>query len=69
MYGYDKCLMLLLARGAEYTASDTNGFTPIELAVVTGHNDCVGILMERGVKPNLEQLLPVFPEQKVSYVE
>jgi ankyrin repeat protein len=70
MYGYDKCLMLLLARGAEYTASDMNDFTPIEFAVMFGHDDCVRVLMERGIQqPVLEQLPPVFPAQKVSYLE
>lgn len=70
MYGYDKCLMLLLARGAEYTASDTNGFTPIEFAVMFGHDDCIRVLMERGIQnPGLEQLPPVLPAQKVSYLK
>jgi tetratricopeptide (TPR) repeat protein len=52
-----RVLRLLLDAGAEPGVADREGQTPLSLAVQTGNRTQVGILVERGVAPDLPALV------------
>ena len=61
-----KCLQLLIARGANINAKNSDGETPLDVARIYGHVDCVELLIENhalGQRP--EDLLPVSETDKV----
>ena len=45
-----QCLLLLIEAGAQVTAADKDGCTPLHLASRCGHLDCLQLLLLRGAK-------------------
>lgn len=42
--GHSQCLQLLLSQGADITATDDYGDTPMRVAERHGHHDCIQII-------------------------
>lgn len=46
-------IRLLLARGAKIDAADPDNITPLVMAIINGHYDAAGVLLDGGANPNL----------------
>jgi ankyrin repeat protein len=57
----------LLEKGADVNASNSNGFTPLYLAVMKGHREVVALLLEKGAAVNAastEGFTPLYVEPR-----
>lgn len=52
MWGYDRIIELLLARGAEVNVRDRTGTTPLHWAAVNGHRRACELLLAAGAEVN-----------------
>ncbi|GAX78385.1 hypothetical protein CEUSTIGMA_g5827.t1 [Chlamydomonas eustigma] len=46
--GYTECVALLLAKGANVKANDSDGYTALTYAAEGGHKECLALLLEKG---------------------
>ena len=52
-------LLALLDAGCEVDTADCSGYTPLMRAVLSGHTDCVQLLLQRGANVHVKKFIRV----------
>ena len=52
--GHMECVRVLLGAQANLISADSNGASPLHLAVLNGHRECAALLIEKGSLVNAQ---------------